>query len=140
MCPAGRVARSLSAIRFGRPSLTEAFLAIATVAQIEAWTCARRRHVLRLSKELAALTLLDPEAAWPCLAKWGGGEDAQAREAIAVAVAHLLRDQFMKSRQLSRALRSPMTDRKRGSSRMLSSITRTIQRLQKRIGCGNGRC
>jgi len=64
-----------------------------TVAQIEGDLRSPATRAQAVT-ELAALTLLDPDGAWPCLARWGGGEDAQAREAIAVAIAHLLQQQF----------------------------------------------
>jgi len=106
-----------------------------TVAQIEGdlRSPATRAQAV---KELAALTLLDPDAAWPCLAKWGGGEDAQAREAIAVAVAHLLRDQFD---EVAPALaRNAVADDRFGNA-VLPECFRAIHKdqfkeLQKRIG------
>jgi hypothetical protein len=64
-----------------------------TIAQIERDLRSPAQRA-QAAAELAALTLVDPSAAWPCLAKWGGGEDAQAREAVAAAVAHLLEQHF----------------------------------------------
>ena len=44
--------------------------------------------------QLADLALKDPVVAWPALAKWGAGNEALIREAIAEAVAHLVEVHF----------------------------------------------
>jgi len=44
--------------------------------------------------ELADLALKDPVVAWPALAKWGAGNNAPIREAIAEAVAHVVEAHF----------------------------------------------
>ena len=44
--------------------------------------------------ELADLALKDPLVAWPALAKWGAGNEAPIREAIAEAVAHVVEAHF----------------------------------------------
>lgn len=44
--------------------------------------------------ELAELVRTDPSVAWPALARWGAGNDAPIREAIAEAVAHVVEVHF----------------------------------------------